>query len=266
MKKISFITAMILCIGMLAGCGASYAVDESTVFVQKDGSIVSTDVEEFDENTYDYDGLKKYVDDAIRTYNDDNGKGQVKLKNLSVKDHKATLTIAYDSAADYQKFNDIELYTGSVAEALAAGYSFDVSFASVEDGKIALCDVDEFLNDASYKVVIIRGNTNVKVKGKISYVSTVNTTYVDGSTIAIREGTSLVGQENETQGTEAATEVAGTELPAEMQETDGAVSEDDLLSSGDEETEVIFNFDEAEGDGSAVESEFSQVYTYIIYK
>lgn len=36
---------------------------------------------------------------------------------------KATLTIAYRTAEDYQKFNDMELYTGSVAEALAAGYS-----------------------------------------------------------------------------------------------------------------------------------------------
>ena len=57
----------VMCLGMFAGCGASYAADESTVFVLKDGSIVSTDVEDFDEGTYDADGLKDYVDQTIDT-------------------------------------------------------------------------------------------------------------------------------------------------------------------------------------------------------
>ena len=98
----------VMCLGMLAGCGTSYAADESTVFVLKDGRIVSTDVEDFDEGTYDTDGLKDYVDQTIDTYNEENGKGLVKLKSLSVKEQKAVLTLEYASASDYQKFNEIE--------------------------------------------------------------------------------------------------------------------------------------------------------------
>lgn len=266
MNKIKLtILVMILSIGMLAGCGASYAADESTVFVRKDGSVVSTDVEKFDENTYEQDGLKTYVEEAISSYNSEYGKGMVKLKNLSVKDSKAVLTIEYNSAADYQRFNEIDFFTGSVAEALAAGYAFDVDFASVSDGKAVSCDVDEFLNDASYKVVIIRGNTNVKVKGSIAYVSAVNTNYVDSQTIAIKEGTSVFGQENVIQGTEEATEVEGTEAQTEALEADGAVSDDELLNVGEEDTEMIFQFDEEDTDSDGG-SEFSQVYTYIVYK
>lgn len=93
---------------------------------------MSTDVENFDEKTYDKDGLKEYVKNEIDTYNEKNGKGSVSLKKLDTGEKKATLTIAYRTAEDYQKFNDMELYTGSVAEALAAGYSFDGSFASVK--------------------------------------------------------------------------------------------------------------------------------------
>ena len=165
MKKFGqIVLVFLLSVGMFTGCGTSYKADESTVFVLKDGKIVSTDVENFDEKTYDKDGLKEYVKNEIDTYNEKNGKGSVSLKKLDTGEKKATLTIAYRTAEDYQKFNDMELYTGSVAEALAAGYSFDGSFASVKNGKIKACESSAFLDDSSYKVVVIRGNTNVKSK------------------------------------------------------------------------------------------------------
>jgi hypothetical protein len=268
MKKIKVIAlAVILCIGLLYGCGDSYAADESTVFIRKDGSVVSTDVEEFDENTYDTDSLKSYVNDAIDSYNGEYGNNSVKLKKLTVKDGKATLTIQYASAADYQRFNDIELYTGSVTEALAAGYSFDDTFASVKDGQITLCeDASEFLNDASYKVVIIRSNTNVQVKGSIAYVSAANTNYVDDKTISIKEGTSILSSESVSDDTESATEVISTQEDTQAQETSGSVSEDELLEVGEESTEMVFDFGSDDSESTDDTSELSQIYTYIIYK
>ena len=202
------------------------------------------------------------VKNEIDTYNEKNGKGSVSLKKLDTGEKKATLTIAYRTAEDYQKFNDMELYTGSVAEALAAGYSFDGSFASVKNGKIKACESSAFLDDSSYKVVVIRGNTNVKVKGTICYVSTTNTSYVDAQTIAIKEGTSLLAAEKTTEGTESATEAAGTQI----EETTGAVSDDDLIDVTEQESEVKFQFDEEDTSTDDATGEFSQVYTYIIYK
>jgi hypothetical protein len=261
--------AMLLCIGMLSGCGASYAADESTVFIKKDGSVVTTDVEEFDADTYDEDGLKSYIDEAISTYNEQNGAETIKLKSLSVKDGKATLTITYASAGDYENFTGIPLFTGSVAEALAAGYSFDDTFAKVKDGAILACDdVSEFLDEAGYKVVIIRGNARVQVKGTVAYVTAANTTYVDAKTIAIAEGTSIFPSEpaERVDDTESATEVIGTQAEeAAEEENSGSVSEDDLLSAAGEDSEVVFDFPEEEEAGDE-ESQVSQVFTYIIYK
>jgi hypothetical protein len=270
MKKLK-VTAlvMLLCMGLLCGCGSGYAADESTVFIKKDGSIVSTDVEEFDTDTYDEDGLKTYIDETISDYNDENGKDSIRRKSLSVKEGVATLTLTYASAADYTNFTGTEIFTGGVAEALAAGYSFDDEFAKVEKGEFTLCDDNsEFLNESGYKVVIIRGNTIVNVKGKIAYVTTGNTTYVDSGTIKIADGTNLFSSESAVS-TEAATEVIGTEAigtenGTETEEAEGSVSEDDLLSSASEEdTEVVFDFAEEESD---TEEAVSQVYTYIIYK
>ena len=152
----------------------------------------------------------------------------------------------------------------AMAEALAAGYSFDTDFASVSDKEIKACDKNEFLNDASYKVVVIQANTNVSVKGTIAYVSVQNTNYIDSKTIAIREGTSIFnnGKENNTEATETQ---EGTETVAETENTEQAVSEDDLLNATTEETEKVFDFSEDTAENKT-DSEFSQVYTYIIYK
>ena len=272
-RIIRSVLAFVLCFGMFAGCGSKLSADESTVFVQKDGSIISVDVEEFDSDSYDEQGLKDYVEQTISEYNEENGKNQVRLKKLSMKDGKAELTMEYASAADYRKLNGIDFFAGTMAEALAAGYSFDADFASVQDGSpVGACDTGEFINDSSYKVVIIKGNTNVQVKGKIAYVSTTNTRLLDSNTVSIKEGNSLFGSSTETQQVEG-TEVVSTEntateavMDTQSAESEGAVSEDDLLEASEEEKEPVFEFDEDNGSGQEADSEFSQVYTYIIYQ
>ncbi len=68
-----------------------YYTKDSTVFVAKNGSVVSTDVEDFDTATYKQDDLQSYVDKSIDDYNKKND-GSVKLKKLTVEKKKG---IAY---------------------------------------------------------------------------------------------------------------------------------------------------------------------------
>lgn len=274
MKRFAgFALAMLFCMGIMTGCGGqSYEADVSTVFVEKDGKIVSTDVEAFDENTYDKEGLEAYVNKAVSAYNSDNGEDSVVMKELKIEEGNAVLILEYASASDYAGFNGIELYTGSVADALSAGYSFDVEFASVADGEASVCNVNDFLGNGDYRAVIIRGNADVHVDGKVAYISTVNTTYVDASTVRIQEGTSLLGQAlSEAENTESAAETKeGTEKAEDTQaqpvEDDGVVSEDELLLETEEPEKVEFVFDEEEQKPAEEPAEFSQVYTYIIYR
>lgn len=94
MKKFGqIVLVFLLSVGMFTGCGTSYKADESTVFVLKDGKIVSTDVENFDEKTYDKDGLKEYVKNEIDTYNEKNGKGSVSLKKLDTGEKRQRLPL-----------------------------------------------------------------------------------------------------------------------------------------------------------------------------
>lgn len=59
----------------------------------------------------------------------------MKLKSLDVEDGKAHLTVSYGSSKEYSAFNGTDMFCGTIAEALAAGYDFDAEFASIEDGK-----------------------------------------------------------------------------------------------------------------------------------
>lgn len=270
MKKFTAILlSVVLCFGLLAGCGKDYKTQESTVFILKNGKIVTTDVEEFSD-TYDKTALETYINDTIKAYVDENGKDTVKLEELTVENNKATLIIEYASAQDYMNFNGIELFTGSVVEALAAGYSFDVDFASIDDGKATECTKDEIIDSSDLKVAIFKGACNVNVSGTILYASVEDTKLVDKETIAIAKGNNLLNKavEETEAGTEAVQPTTegteGTEVEGETEVPEGSVDSDDLLAESTQTEEVQFDFgDEPADDENQV---YSGVYTYIIYK
>jgi hypothetical protein len=261
-RVITTILALMLCLGLMTGCGTSYLTEESTVFVQKNGKVVSTDVESFS-SPYDEAGLKTYVETMISEYTAQYGEDTVKLKDVGVVDGQATLILEYASPEDYSRFNGIELFVGSVAEALAAGYDFDVDFADVSGETPVESSSSAFINQDGYKVVIIKTNADVNVSGSICYVSQENVSLVDKKTISIGVGNHLFEGEVEPEETEAVEETTQSEMAEPADE--GSVSEDEILTGEDEDTEIVFDFGEEET-FVASESSYSGIYTYIIYK
>ena len=264
MKKILTMTFFsILCAGMLSGCGTDYDTADSTVFAFKDGSIVSTDVEKFDTGTYDKDDLEKYVNSEIDSYNKSDD-GDVKLKSLDVEDGKAHLTVSYGSSKEYSAFNGTDMFCGTIAEALAAGYDFDAEFASIEDGKAKSCDKKDFIDSEGYKVVIYKGTSNIHVESDILFSSVDNVKLVDDKTVAVGSGYDIFNQSaDSTENTEAAEPVSQTQSTESTESTEasgGSVSDDDILNAVIEEQEVTFDFDKDDN-----EEEASYI-TYIIFK
>ena len=109
-KKLSMLLPVIATCGLLAGCGTDYYTKDSTVFVAINGSVVSTDVEDFDTAAYRQDDLQSYVDKSIDDYNKKND-GSVKLKKLTVEKKKASLTMSYASTDEYSDFNGTRLFS-----------------------------------------------------------------------------------------------------------------------------------------------------------
>jgi hypothetical protein len=274
MKKCAAILAAgALSLGLLTGCGDSYEATESTVFVEKDGAVLSTDIEPFDSASYDENGLQSYVEDAISEYTGEHGADSVRLKELFFADGMATLTIEYATVKDYTDFNGIELFSGSIAEALAAGYSFDGEYYEFQDGKQSLCDASAFLDEDGYKVVVIKANTNVHVNGTVKYTSTTNVALLDSSTVAISgEAVStddVIAEDTEAAGTETEDTVEAMSTETESAD-EGGIEDDEFVLDDEEETEVVFVFDEQEHtknpDTASAGSSYTSVYTYIIYK
>lgn len=265
-RTVALGATMVLCVGLLSGCGKDYNTAEDTVFLLKNGKVISTDVEAFDQNTYSKDGLVTYVDEAVEAFNAEHGKGAVSKKKLLVEDGTAVLTLEYASVEDFADFRGTELFTGSIAESLAAGYDFDVDFAEIDGDDVKECNASEILAQDGLKVAIIKDHVNVNVAGKIIYASAKNTQLIDKKTLGYNVGKSILGGD-----LVAGTEIMETESEVETEkapdveladESAGSVGEDEF-DLGEEAVEnITFEFEDSE---EAVQAE-SATYTYVIYK
>ena len=135
-RLVCTVCSVLLCAGLLSGCGTSLEGEESVVYVGKKGVIASLDVETLDQSYYDETELKSYVDAEVEDYTAEHGKNAVKVESLKVEDGVAKLKMKYKTPEDYTAFNGIELYQGKVVASLAAGYVYDGEFARVEEGKV----------------------------------------------------------------------------------------------------------------------------------
>lgn len=263
-RTVALGATMVLCVGLLSGCGKDYDTAEDTVFLLKNGKVISTDVEEFDLDTYSKDGLVTYIDEAVEAFNAKHGKGAVEKKKLLVENGTAVLTLEYASVEDFAEFRGTEMFSGSIAESLAAGYDYDLEFASVDGDKIKACDASDILLQDGLKVVVIKDNVNINVAGTILYASAKDTKLVDKKTIGYAGGKNLVTGEaiSETEAVEIETEEETQQVEESMDESAGSVGEDEFDLGIDESENVTFDFDESE----AVVQNESVTYKYVIYK
>ena len=109
--------------------------------------------------------------------------GSVRVKRSEVEDGTAYLTIQYDSAETFSDFNGIECFSGSIVQAQAEGYDFDMDFvqvggeedepegSSLEAAIQPVVPGETVTGDDELKVLIIRSHVDVRVPGEIAYVS-----------------------------------------------------------------------------------------------
>lgn len=267
------IALVVLLIGITAIVGmhiykkweTRFDTDRTTIFVLEDGKVVTTDVEKFDTTKYDQGELGAFIKHTIATYNQENPakkEDAVTLESYEVTDGTATLTITYADAATYADFTDAELFVGTIAEAVAAGYKFDSDFATIVDGYPIASSKDQFLGQTELKVAIFKANTKVSVEGKIAYVSAENVAEVGDKWVITEDGHNLLNKKEDVDT--QATEDTETSTEESTEETDGVVDGTELVTE-EESTEIIFDFgDEEEVEDS--KDSYSEVYTYIIYR
>ena len=119
------VVLLIVCIvalfvlGIIGGKVAS----ENSVYILEDNKILSTSIEAFDEESMDKGELKSYMRETISAYNKENGSTLVRQRSFKLKDGVAALTVQYENADVFEEFFGTELFVGTIAEAMAEGYS-----------------------------------------------------------------------------------------------------------------------------------------------
>ncbi|MCI8300555.1 MAG: hypothetical protein HFI69_09420 [Lachnospiraceae bacterium] len=186
MRRIICISLVcVLMTGLFSACGKSLEADRDTVYVQKRGAIISAAIADFDKDYYDEEELKSFVEERVEAYQEEHGKNSVKIDEFSVEERVAKLYMKYDGYENYQDFNEVKLFTGTVPQALAAGFDFDAEFTKVEDGKPAGSIENTEVVDTDYKVVILSEKVDVKVDGAIQYMSSEYTSVKAKDTVSI---------------------------------------------------------------------------------
>lgn len=187
MKKfISISLVLIVAAGLLTGCGKSLEADRDTVYIQKKGNVVSAAIADFDKDYYDEEELKNYIEERVSDYQEEHGKNTVNIDEFSVEDGVARLFIKYGSTEEYQNFNDVTLFSGTIPQALAEGYSFEEDFTEIKDGEAAGSVKKDAVADLDAKVIILSEKVDVKVDGAIQYVSSRYTTMKAKDTVSIQ--------------------------------------------------------------------------------
>ncbi len=180
--------ACLVCLlaGMLAGCGKPLEVERDTVYIQKKGTVVGAAISNLDKDYYDEDELKQYVDSKVGDYQKGHGEDSMEVDRFLVEEGVAKLYIKYASCKDYQDFNEVTLFSGTIPQALVEGFDFNAEFKEIKEGKLA-GDVDKkAIMDMDAKVVVLSEKVDVKVDGTVRYVSSDNAKVSGKDTVSLQ--------------------------------------------------------------------------------
>ena len=143
----------LLCAGalLMTGCSNKFEPTESTLFVTSKGMVYSAVMESFEAAYYNYDETNPEA---------------VTVESLVEENDMVTLLMHYETVDDYAKFNEVILFSGTLSEAMEAGYRPEHLLDA--DGEPAEFNMEEH---GAVKVVVTEENVCVQTTGKIKFVS-----------------------------------------------------------------------------------------------
>lgn len=165
-------TLLVMAVGFLTvACGdQKSAVTKTTIEAKKNGAIVHTIVEDFTEDYYSFDELQQMINDACEEYNSTAGENSVVVESISLDSGVLTAVMRYDDAADYTAFNKVPMFTGTIKDAVNAGYNMNVRLYPADGSEVSI-GKDELLEMEDLHLMILREEVDVNVWDDVLYHS-----------------------------------------------------------------------------------------------
>ncbi len=178
MKKVFVLFAVLLCMCMCA-CTEQKPenIGTTTVYVRDDGSITATFVEDFSQPQYDMTELQTMTETEITEYNSLNGEGTVTMTFFEVEGNIAKMQLDFVNDTAYSDFIGEDLFVGTIAEALDAGYVLDVSLTNPNNSEEFIGE-HELLTMQESNIVIVENAVRVRTESKMTYMSS-DAVYID---------------------------------------------------------------------------------------
>ena len=177
-KSYIFLVAAFLGLLLCAGCSRSEEDrNETTVIIDNKGGITHRIVESFDKDYYSEDELRDDINRELEDYCRGKDEKSAKLNSLEIREGVATAEIKFAGYEDYAAFNDVDLFYGTIREAMAKEYPTDVTLKGRGDDEETIGKY-EFESMGDSMLVVVSEPVVVELPKKIAY-TTANMDIID---------------------------------------------------------------------------------------
>lgn len=206
--RVNILGALLLCVLCLTACGnkeqqnkpsdKGNAKDEmvTSISVNKDGTIESRIVEEFEAAYYDVSALQAMIEEAAADYSRETAAAEVSLKGCKVVDNKVNVEITYNDCNAYAGFNGETFFAGTIQDAYEAGYDLNVTLKAVssKDGAQTVSK-QELLGMGDSHIVIFERPVQEDGAGEEAAGATMRINCY-GNILYVGDGVSTVGKKS----------------------------------------------------------------------
>lgn len=186
-KRIEGILLICICLLslFLIGCSKPELQDGVNFIFEKNGGVTVSIHSDFPVDYYDLSEFNKMNQEEVEAYNKKAGETAVEIISSETDGQKIFLTMHYKQLSDYCEMNQIEMFCGTVAEAVSKGYSLDGSYKKgsnfTEKQKLTQEDLK------NYHVIIANDPVTIHTYKKIVFISE-NVTVSDNKKMATITG------------------------------------------------------------------------------
>ncbi|NMB42862.1 MAG: hypothetical protein GX995_01865 [Clostridiales bacterium] len=165
----------------LTGCGKDIEltienVDSSTIAIREDNTLQVALIDSFDQEYYDIEEFKSFIDKEINKYNNQHGEGAIILDALEKQEDNVILILTYGSISHYTEFNGVEGHLSGTK--LAGDFTLPESFLTPKGDSVT---VTQALEKDDYEIFAINEDIKILIDGKIVYYH--NGEYIDSQTL-----------------------------------------------------------------------------------